>query len=68
MKINITKEKVIAVGFKAVDATAMSEEDRAIFLRRKKAIEMRLDGLTGREIREQTDIIESEQTSVVFRK
>lgn len=67
MKINITKEKVIAVGFKAVDATAMSEEDRAIFLRRKKAIEMRLDGLTGREIREQTDIIESEQTRLFKR-
>ena len=37
MKINITKEKVIAVGFKAVDATAMSEEDRAIFFKAKKS-------------------------------
>lgn len=67
MKINITKEKIIAVGYKAVDATAMSEEDRQTFLRRKKAIEMRLDGHTGREVREQTDISESELTRLFKR-
>lgn len=67
MKNNITKEKVLAVGFKVVDATAMTDKDRQIFLRRKKAIEMRLDGSTGREIQEQTDISESELTRLFKR-
>ncbi|KMM77960.1 hypothetical protein [Pseudomonas deceptionensis] len=67
MSIKVTKEKVISIGYKEVDSSAMSEEDRELFLRRKKAIDMRLDGYTGREIREQTGISESELTRIFKR-
>jgi len=67
MNTKITKEKVVLIGYKKVDATAMNEEDRELFVRRKKAIDMRLDGYTGREIREQTGISESELTRMFKR-
>lgn len=38
MNTKITKEKVVLIGYKKVDATAMNEEDRELFLRRKKRL------------------------------
>lgn len=67
MNTKITKERILLVGFKKVDATAMDEDDRELFIRRKKAIDMRLDGYVGREIRAQTGISESEVTRLFKR-
>ncbi|WP_434631085.1 hypothetical protein J3P84_13615 [Pseudomonas sp. Z1-29] len=67
MKSKITQERISFVGFQKVDASAMDDDDRALFLRRKKAIDMRLEGYTGREIRNQTGISESEVTRLFKR-
>jgi len=67
MNSKFTKERVLAIGFKRVDASSLDEGVRSIFLRRKHAVDMRLDGYTGGEIRKLTGISESEITRLYAR-
>lgn len=67
MKSKVTRERIADIGFKSVDASVMDQDNRDIFLRRKLAIELRLDGCTGRKIRDQTAISESEVTRLFTR-
>jgi hypothetical protein len=60
MSSKITKESLDRVGIQKVDASLLNAEDRAIYLRRRRAIEMRLNGFTGSQIELETDISKSE--------
>lgn len=63
----ISREKISSIGFDVVDPSQMSETKKELFLRRKQAVELKLDGLTGAEIRKITAIRESELTRLFKR-
>jgi len=60
MSHNITRERIVNVGFKRVDASTLAPAARNTFLRNKQAVELKLDGYAGPEIRKVTGIPESE--------
>jgi hypothetical protein len=60
MSSGISRERIIFVGFEVVDPALMESENKKIFLRRREAINLRLDGNTGPEIKRITGVHESE--------
>jgi hypothetical protein len=67
MKNNMTKVRRDQIGYLQVDAGLLSVEDRKVFMRRKQAIELKLDGYVGSDIRRITGIPESELTRFLKR-
>nr|WP_012018619.1 helix-turn-helix domain-containing protein [Pseudomonas chengduensis] len=67
MSEKISRERIVFVGFEVVDPSLMDASSKDIFLRRREAIRLRLDGNTGKEIRKVTGIQESEVTRLFKR-
>lgn len=63
----ISKERISFVGYEVVDTTLMDESNKEVFIRRREAVKLRLDGITGAEIRKFTGIPECEQTRLFKR-
>lgn len=55
-----TRELIEHVGYQKIDSSLLECEERKIYLCRLQAIEMKLDGFTGRDIKIETGIAESE--------
>ncbi|UVL64162.1 hypothetical protein LOY54_13075 [Pseudomonas sp. B21-032] len=60
MTNKLTRESIARVGIQRVDESLLTNKQRQTYSRRLRAIEMKLDGFTGREIRLETNISESE--------
>lgn len=60
MKSNITRTRLISVGYIRVDPSLLDDSERQVFLCRKHAVELKLDGVVGAEIKKTTGIAESE--------
>lgn len=67
MSKGISRERISFVGCEVVDPALMDEAKKKLFIRRKEAINLRLDGCIGSEIRRITGIHESEQTRLFKR-
>lgn len=63
----ISREKISSIGFDVVDPSQLSGAKKELFLRRKQAVELKLDGFTGAEIRKITAIHESDLTRLFKR-
>lgn len=67
MSKGISRERISFVGYEVVDPILMDTTSKETFIRRREAINLRLDGYTGSEIRKFTGIQESEQTRLFKR-
>lgn len=67
MSKGISRERISFVGYEVVDPALMDTANKETFIRRREAINLRLDGYTGSEIRKITGIQESEQTRLFKR-
>jgi hypothetical protein len=63
----MTKVRRDEIGYVRVDAAVLRVDDRSVFLRRKQAIELKLEGYMGRDISRITSIPESELTRLFKR-
>jgi hypothetical protein len=60
MKTKVTRESLAKVGIVKVDPSYLDPEDKITYLSRLQAVELKLDGMTGPEIKIMTGICESE--------
>ncbi len=67
MSSAISRERILSVGFQIVDPALLSNDSREKYLRRKEAIELKLDNCTGSEIERITGVDKSEQTRLFKR-